>query len=190
MEGFELRDVFHPKEIAIVDVNYRAVRFDVKLPEMNLNEEESKIVRFVTENVHGMNFNNCASIPRIMLKPEFVKKFVTEHFERERIKLKKPILVAFKGGRFERSLLEDIGISYVDLEDYGCPRYDYLIETFPNVYHATSFAYLFNDTTQGMFCDLHVIPTSKIVHCPVAECRAFVTWLNIANDQSIVISSM
>lgn len=187
MEGFEMNDTFYPKEIAVVDMNYRAVRFDVLLPVRHLSIEELETVRYVTQNVHGMHFNNCAVIPRMLLRSNFVNKFLKEYFEREKERLGQPIIVAFKGGRYERALLEEIGVSYVNLEDYCCPRYDYLVKSFPNVYRTSSLAHLFYDQTKAIFCDLHVVPTNKILHCPVSECRAFVTWLNVALEKPIPV---
>lgn len=189
MDGFIIDKKFHPKEIAIVDMQYRATRFDVRLPieEEELTEKQRQYVKHVAENVHGMNFDNSVKVSRFMLYPNYVVRAIQNFFETEAKLRNQRVVVAFKGGQFERTLLKSINVSFIDLENYGCPSFDYLVDKFPHIYTSSSLANLFYDRDWIMFCDLHNVQTMKPVHCAIVECRAFVTWLNIALNKWIVI---
>ena len=40
----------------------------------------------------------------------------------------KQCVVAYKGGTLEKKLLIQLQIPYVNLEDFGCPKFEYLPE--------------------------------------------------------------
>ena len=65
-------------------------------------------------------------------------------------------LVANKGGQVVKELLKQLDFSSINLEDYGCPKYDKLPE--PNVKD----------------CGFHI---AQRLHCPKKECVAFATWI-------------
>ena len=65
-------------------------------------------------------------------------------------------LVAYKAGRVVKELLKELNIPSINLEDFGCPKYDKLPE--PKI----------ND------CGFHI---AKRLHCPKKEGVAFATWI-------------
>lgn len=189
IDGFIVSGEFYPKEIAIADIEYRVTRFDVRLPMdvTRLTVAQLDSVHYVSRNVHGMCFDDRVVFPRSMIDPCRVVEVVREFFEVERLHRRTDaIKVAFKGGQHERRLLESIGdVSFVNLEDYGCPRFDYLVKRYPRIYLLPSLANPYHERELNIPCDLHRVTTNKPTHCAVVECRAFVTWLNIALDKWI-----
>ncbi|KAG8172488.1 hypothetical protein JTE90_009834 [Oedothorax gibbosus] len=66
--------------------------------------------------------------------------------------------MAFKGGNIEKNVLWRLNIPYLDLEEYGCPKFDELKKSL------TSFK----------TCGFHIDET---LHCPQAEVTAFRAWM-------------
>ena len=68
-------------------------------------------------------------------------------------------VVAYKEGTLENTFLTQLKIPFVNLEEYGCPKLDYL----PDTYYP-----LVN-------CGCHF---NLSFHCSMAECNAFMRWFN------------
>ena len=64
--------------------------------------------------------------------------------------------MAYKGGTLEKTLLEQLRIPSVNLETFGCPKYEYC--------NAPHFD-----------CGCH---SNSRFHCSMGECYAFMTWFN------------
>ena len=73
-------------------------------------------------------------------------------------------MVAYKVGTSEKKLLIQLQIPYVNLEDFGCPKFEYLPE------------YYFSPVHSG--CHLN-----GRFHCSMAECHAFMRWFNVNTQQ-------
>ena len=71
--------------------------------------------------------------------------------------------VAYKGGTLEKELLEQLRIPHVNLEVWGCPKYDLC-------------------TPCPFDCECHDKRSFfSRFHCSMSECYAFMTWLNTEN---------
>ena len=75
-------------------------------------------------------------------------------------------LVAYKGRKVEREILDELEIPNINLEDFGCPRYDEL------------------PTTMVRDCGYH-IQMNKSIHCSMKECVAFAIWIEQQLQKSI-----
>lgn len=64
--------------------------------------------------------------------------------------------MGFKGGHVEKDLLLSLNIPYIDLEQWGCPKFDKLPRPL------------------GLGCGCHA--NAETHHCPQLECEAFWTW--------------
>ena len=67
-------------------------------------------------------------------------------------------LIGYKGGHVERGFLKKLAIPSVDLEEFGCPKFEHLM--------ASGF-----DPVEG--CGFHVRPS----HCAMVECEVLFSWL-------------
>ena len=95
--------------------------------------------------------SRVANNPRAFIR-RLYRDFATEQRTR----------IAFKGGNIEKSFLLDLHISYLDLERYGCPKFDDLRAIMPAD----------EELTEG--CDCHSMPSKH--HCAMMECQAFMRW--------------
>ena len=68
-------------------------------------------------------------------------------------------MVAYKAGHVEKDLRNKLNIPYLDLETWGCPKYEQLKETI--VEPLSSRGFHLND---------------NIHYCPMTECHAVSLW--------------
>lgn len=217
VDGFNVSGVFHAKEICILNVTTNeAVRIDVRLPRKyaELSPNEKSTVSTITHNIHGMYWNNRLDRNgrkcfRRLVAPERLPTLLSEYFRKFAAETaangrnwtstvtaamtndghdKSNILVAYKGGVHERTLLDKIGIRSLNIELYGCPPFDYLVRQFPDVYDPSkyfmcnsSYGLLIDNPQIGFICDTHKSKSNgKKWHCPIEECRVFAIWMNLA----------
>lgn len=192
IDGFPVGRQFYPKEVALLCVDDdKAYRIDVRLPckLADLTSEQQMNVKHVSKNIHGIPWSNKIDQHGIkrnrFLLPHDELTTAVEHLlaEYRQRNENKPLLVAYKGGNVESTLLNEIGVPSVNLESYSCPKFDYLVKHFPYEYicfneYPSSYAYLFNDHRTGISCDTHTVRhnKNKIWHCPIEECRVFNVW--------------
>ena len=123
----------------------------------DLHFRERKTVSYVKYNVHGLTYQ-----PR---REEYGREYylledvICDLYSKA--KTKDRTVVAYKGGHVEQDLLLKLNIPHVDLEHYGCPKYDTLKETIVEPLPS---------------CGFHI--DDSIHHCPMTECHAFWLWLN------------
>lgn len=224
IDGFYVNKHFFPKEICLLSVdNDDALRIDVRLP-MSFNElthKQRSQVCYVTKFVHGLYWTNDIDTSGFKAErmlydaknvPTIIRAALREYADRRRSFLEPDpqVLVAYKGGTLERNMLVAAGIPCIDLEVYGCPRFETLIQH--NTSLPNSMARIFSNPQVRFECDNHgrrpeASPGSpewwwgnalevgegnlsqrrrhrvRIWHCPVEECRAFASWLrNVRRD--------
>lgn len=75
-------------------------------------------------------------------------------------------IVGYKGGVFEKKYLDELEIPNIDISQYGCPKYQYLVEQKIVQSHLIDCGY--HRKIDGQV---------NIVHCPRAEVTAFKDWL-------------
>lgn len=119
-----------------------------------LSVENLRTVRYVSWNINGLHFYPR---PEENARPYFrMKKDIYQIYEKYKSGTR--CVVAYKGGQIERDLLCDMNIPSINLEDYGCPRFDHLQRL---------------ATVAG--CGNHI--NAVITHCPKVECYHFMQWL-------------
>lgn len=134
---------------------------------MNFNElnyHDRRCARYLTHNVHGMLFKDYGHEKYQQTDiPKIVKEFVCKDLD-------EPI-VGYKGGQYEKQLLDKISIKSINLEILGCPRFDALIQhsMFSHVNVNTSACQLHKNMP-------HFNDGRNVPHCSVLEVQVFRNW--------------
>ena len=153
MDGFTINKTFYCKEIGMLNINEEvAVSHHFKIPFTchDLTEKDQKSCYYLFKHVHKLPFITPNSLPLHHLEP-VVKDFYEEIGEK---------IIAYKGGRIERELLQRLNIPGINLELFGCPKAEHLF---------SRLAWL---ETCG-----HHVGTDPYRHCPKTEVEAFGLWL-------------
>lgn len=164
MDGFIVDKIFLCKELSIIDVrdgSYEHATFQLGKSFHYLSNADKKSALYVSNFIHGIPF----------------KDFGYEKYRQDQIfdviqnflhSCANPI-VAYKGGCFERDILQKMSMKSINLEEFGCPKFDVLIQN-P----------LYKITTEP--CPLHCWrmkkPSLKPHHCCLREVQTFRAWLN------------
>ena len=123
----------------------------------SLTQQERRTVKYLRDMVTGLTFK-----PRPV---EFQRGRIGLQKKRdifslwEQFKTPTQCVVTYKEGTLEKTFLTQLKIPFVNLEEYGCPKLDYL----PDTYYP-----LVN-------CGCHF---NLSFHCSMAECNAFMRWFN------------
>ena len=161
MDGFTVERKFYCKELGIIETGEDEAKtylFDIGLRWANLTTKDRKSCMFLTKHIHKLPFG--ASRGSLMLNNlhDIVKSFYDTVKENEESTL------GYKGGHFERDLLKQLKIPAVNLEDFGCPKAEFLFDK------------LIWLETCGQHLDTHAYQ-----HCPKVEVEAFAAWLKEKN---------
>lgn len=161
-EGTPLRgwgsDVFQHREIGwcsfLGDVG--RVAFEPRMAFKDLGSWNKRSYKHVYRNIHGLSYRPHKE-EQVELNPSFTvrrlwREFKSDHRDR----------VAFKGGFYEKVELMRWKIPYLDLETWGCPKFDLLKEWIPAE----------EELNPG--CGFHKDPSFH--HCAMIECQAFMRW--------------
>ncbi|XP_054721745.1 uncharacterized protein LOC129231453 [Uloborus diversus] len=73
-------------------------------------------------------------------------------------------VIAYKGGIIEKNILKELKIKSVNLESYGCPRFEELIKS---------------PISAIKNCGYHRETTVSVPHCPLAEVTVFRDWVQM-----------
>ena len=152
MDGFTVEKRFYCKELAMIkknDTYATSILFDLGLKWNQLNEKDKKSARYLEKHIHKIRFNSPSTVPLSNL-PEIVKNYFSEP----------NTLVGYKGGHFEKDLLDQLGIPFINLEHFGCPKAEQLFQ---------KLGWL--ET-----CGHHLTPDAYH-HCSKVEVEAFAMWL-------------
>ena len=131
-----------------------------------LSDKDKRTVNFVKRKIHGLSYQ-----PR---KEENAKEWYTledtVHNIYDSCKKEGRDIVAYKGGHVERDLLNKLHIPCLNLETFGCPKYDVLKHEFPGWLPS---------------CRFH--SDENIHHCPMKECETFWLWIleKLYSDDSV-----
>lgn len=152
MEGFQLVGRrFLVRELGFIGVNSHSadsIAFDLSPYEKLLNNHDRKTMDYVTKNISGLPFHPSVGEETVPLTLLSSKVTAIHHLYRNQNK----DLLAFKGGNIERNFLRRLNIPYLDLQDYGCPKFDELKKD--RIFKT---------------CGYH---TDETLHCPQAEVTA------------------
>ena len=125
MDGFTLKRKFYCRELGMIEVGKdvgESHLFDIGICWHELTSKEQKSCMFLTRNIHKLPFAaSRRSIPLANLNT------IVEHFYNT-IKRNEESTIGYKGGHFERDLLEQINIPAINLENFGCPKAEFLFE--------------------------------------------------------------
>jgi len=131
--------------------------FFIPVPYKNLSDKDKRTVNFVRRLIHELTY----------------QPFKAEHFEKAKVlsELIKDIylmykdcsnsertVAKFKGEYVEKDLLMKLNIPCLNLESWGCPKYDKLKHIIPQEKLLSSCGFHADDTVH---------------HCPITECHAF-----------------
>lgn len=167
LDGFRLEDDFIVREMGWCDKSCLHMGFHHYSHNhkwSTLSKKEQRTVNYVRDMVTGLTFKpRPVEFQRqsIELQASVVKDVFVLW---ERFKTPKQSVVAYKGGTLEKKLLIQLQIPYVNLEDFGCPKFEYLPEYYFSPVH----------------CGCHL---NSRFHCCMAECHAFMRWFNKNTQQ-------
>lgn len=192
-DGFTLRGDFWVREMTILRLSdNQATRYEFRLPFYydELTDEEKSAVIFLCKRIHGMRFSSRVPVnigPRVRALRKADKdealKCLQEYITAEEKTCPHP-LFAYKGGYIEMNWLTKLGIPSVNLEIFGCPKFDVLVRDpyYLMIANDTNAVHRLEDgQAVGLprMCDLHKHASSRQLpaHCPVGECRVFAVWI-------------
>lgn len=159
-DGFFVNKKFYVREMGFYSLTKNvcgSYRFKLNHLVKKLTDKDWKCIRYCSKYIHGLSFRKLPGEQDI-----FNLNFLTAlvRIEYEQSKRQNKFLVAFKGGHVEKDLLQKMGYPYVNLENFGCPKFDFL--PWPEVPD----------------CGYHKkLKKGETVHCPQVECVAFAEWV-------------
>ena len=138
------------------DLAARLVFFYLGIRWADLCAKDRKSCWYVMRNIHTLPFGVPYGVKacKITKLSNIVCDFYREAGQSERSKL------AYKGGRYERDLLAILNIPSIDLEKYGCPKAEILI----------------NELVWLETCGNHTVADAYL-HCAKLEVEAYAQWL-------------
>lgn len=156
-DGFLINKIFRVREMgfsSLTKQTYGSFRFNLCHVLNEMSETDWKTAMYCKYNVHGLS-----------IKPQPQKKDCLSEKDLNKIiyniyvqnKTEEKYVIGYKGGIIERDLLQKLKIPNLNLEDFGCPKYKYLME--PKIED----------------CGFHI--KFHEMHCPMKECVAFTNWL-------------
>ena len=158
LEGFFLNKIFYPREIGYVSLTenwINSYRFKLNHLVQKLSEKDWKTVNYCKKYVHGLTLK-CLPWEKDLYQVENLRDLIKNAYCLS--KKKNRNIVAYKGGQVEKEILDELEIPCIDLEDFGCSRYDEL------------------PTSMVRDCGYH-IQMNESIHCPIKECVAFANWI-------------
>lgn len=162
LDGFQIKypeKKFYVREFGYASLTKNYVdsfRFNLTKYYKSLSEVDRKSVWYSTYLVHGLPFKPWKEDPE--------EKDTQPHTELNDIILKiynnhktfDKKIVAYKGGNYEKDILKKLHIPHLNLEAYGCPKFENL------------------PTPEINDCGFHL--SMDKAHCPKVECAAFAEW--------------
>ena len=155
MDGFTISRKFYCKELGVIKIKNNeaaSYNFNLGINWCDLNGKDKEHCNFVSQKIHKLPFNDPKGIPLGKLE-----NIVCEFYQSAKYETWSTI--GYKGGHFERDLLQKLNIPYVNLEDFGCPKAEHL----------------FNRLVWLETCGKH-FGEDPYLHCPKVEVEAFAHW--------------
>lgn len=159
-DGFQLKGQrFLTREAAFVAMesdHCGVVSFD--LSSISLDHKDVHTVWWCQHFLHGLPFNPRKDEDA---KPiEYLDQYILDLYRRFSTPTKN--LIAYKGGNCERVKLQQLNLPHVNLEKFGCPKYDHLLNEWEDCHHP---------------CNLHDRSIHKVYHCALSEVKIFKLWV-------------
>ena len=148
---------FIPREMGFSVVHdpkdYGSYHYHPWVPYKELTKKEKQTARYVQKYIHGMTY-----YPQDHKGRSYRQLFQDIHQLYDRSKTTNRLYVAYKGGTIEKELLTKMKIPCLNLELFGCPKFDSLLKL----------------CSVGT-CGHHYDPFKH--HCPKVECYHFAQWI-------------
>ena len=115
MDGFDLQGKFYCKELGLLKIDEetaKSYQFDLPFKYTDLNEKDRRTVNYIIRKITKMPLFTRNSRPLLQLK-DIVVKFYNDNNK---------LPIAYKGGNYEKTLLKELNIPFIDLELCGCPK--------------------------------------------------------------------
>jgi hypothetical protein len=157
MDGFSVNGKFVCKELGFLkvgDATAQSFFFDIGLRWRDLTPKDLRTCKYVQTHIHKLPFGVPAGIDAITLSA--LKDTVRNLYDN----MRKNSLIAYKGENYEKNLLADLNIPSVNLECFGCPQAQKLLDQM--IWLETCRKHLTVDAYQ---------------HCPKVEVEAYGLWL-------------
>ena len=126
-QGFEVSGVYLIRECAIVHRkpwcrHLDVLRFSPDVELQNLPDSELRKIRYCETRVHGLRFYpSAAEVNDQRVIPQSSANAVISTLLAHGASSSSTRLVGYKGNDHERTLIESLGFTPVNLEDLGCP---------------------------------------------------------------------
>ena len=140
------------------------------IPKQHYPTNDFRTIRYATLRLHGLDIQPTnterplyeqSALGRVMLDWYHLVQQVTH--------LPTPT-IAYKGGIVERDLLNSLNIPSVNLEDWGCPKADRLVQWFPFVKQHHHQCHRQNHLQARL-------QPGEIIHCPQWEIALFAEYI-------------
>ena len=153
--GFVIERKFYCKELGLLKVGDDTARsyfFDLGIQWCKLTEKDRRSCAYLIRHIHKLPFEVPDGVRAFKLSAlnEIVIKF---YYQARR---SRDSAIAYKGGHFEKDLLERLGVPSVNLERFGCQKASELI----------------GDLVWLETCGHHLVKDAYF-HCPQVEVEAY-----------------
>ena len=159
MAGFMINGRFYckePRALRVGDAAASSFLFDIGVRWDDLTPKDRMTCRYVTQFIHKLPFG----IPRRVEAFEIsaLGRITVEFYQRAW--QNGSSVIGYEGGHYEKDLLASLGVPSLNLESFGCPKAEGLIERL--VWLET--------------CGNHTVADAYL-HCPKLEVEAFGHWM-------------
>lgn len=158
-EGFFVNGRFHVREMgyfSLTDEENASYLFNLKKITRIITRKERYTADWCTMNKHGLTIVSAPFEKDLFVEDNLIQ-LVKNCYVRSKKATKD--IVGYKGGNVEEQLLNELGIKHLNLEDYGCPKFEHL-----------------PPLENEIDCGHHVI---KNKHCAKVKCKAFAKWVKL-----------
>jgi hypothetical protein len=126
-EAYVWHGKFFLREVSVLcRSTHMTMTYHIYMPNVTLFDENDRGVQYQIRLIHGL------PVERHRINNNFY--LYHEMIHRLRELFKTDALVAYKGGTIERDLLNMLGVSCINMEIMGCPKYECLLSAY-NVKH-------------------------------------------------------
>ena len=143
-----------------------SIRFDLTKYWNELTERDKKTNLYITRNIHGLSFRPFYK-EHDCFPEEYLTYFLENLYRTIRGEDNSQLIVAYKGGIHEKRILDELNIPSINLEKFGCPKYDNLLSSYDLNHLPVTCGYHSKLTKRNTFT----------AHCAKSECLVFAQWI-------------
>ena len=159
LEGYFVQKKFYVRELGWTtwEGHFGAQHYQQPFRWKALSQMDRLTAKYVYHRIHGLPFEDDPQEKARHL--ENLKRDVLELYAQARTTER--FLVGYKGGHVEKDLLQELDLPAINLEHYGCPKFEKL-----------------NTISIIKDCGHHRFKK----HCAMVESHAFWQWANMPNE--------